>query len=121
MCTRNLNKSDVLTFAVDAFVASVTRARVAVDVISTRAVYTRVAGAFTEDNYSRNFVVSQRVDNISQIMCNKHNKRKIKTETGKRTLTFRVNADCRLVDAKQEASSAIDVRAVIDVRHGSCS
>ena len=29
-------------------------------------------------------------------------------------------ADCRLVDAKQVASSAIDVRAVIDVRHGSC-
>ena len=29
-------------------------------------------------------------------------------------------ADCRQVDAKQEASSAIDVRAVIDVRHGSC-
>ena len=29
--------------------------------------------------------------------------------------------DCRLVDAKQVASSAIDVRAVIDVRHGSCS
>ena len=25
-------------------------------------------------------------------------------------------ADCRLVDAKQVASSAIDVRAVIDVR-----
>ena len=39
-----------------AVVASVTRARVSVDVIGTRAVYARVAGAFVNVDYEKKYI-----------------------------------------------------------------
>ena len=43
----------VLTFTVDAFIASGTRARVAVDVVRTRAVHTRATGTFVDFSYKK--------------------------------------------------------------------
>ena len=44
----NIKINNVLTFAVDAFIASSACARVMIDVIDTRAMQTRVAGAFVD-------------------------------------------------------------------------